>query len=81
MRYLLPALLAAFLAAPVVFAADRPVGPETGQVRDRNDDQGRNNPREPDTFPTFEGTIPREILGGGGNRGQRWDWCPWWFCR
>lgn len=31
MRNFIAVLLAAFLAVPVAFAADRPVGPETGQ--------------------------------------------------
>lgn len=38
MRNFIAVLLAAFLAAPVAFAADRPVGPETGQARDGEDD-------------------------------------------
>ena len=33
MRIVLAAVLAAFLAGPVAYAADRPVGPETGQAR------------------------------------------------
>ena len=39
MRNFIAVLLAAFLAAPVVFAADRPVGPEAGQARTNDVDQ------------------------------------------
>ena len=39
MRMLMASLLAAFLTAPVAFASDRPVGPETGQARIGGSDQ------------------------------------------
>ena len=40
MRNFFAILLAAFLAAPAALAADRPVGPETGQARTSNDEAG-----------------------------------------
>ena len=83
MRIVLAALFAAILAAstaaPVALAADRSVGPETGQARVNENDAGIDYEPEPEPHG---GVNPNEIGGGGGNpRGNQWDWCPWWFCR
>ena len=67
MQIVLAALLAAFLAAPVAYAADRPVGPETGQARSVNAD-GINHASEPE-----------EVFGESGGPKCSW-YCRWGWC-
>ena len=68
MRNFIAVLLAAFLAAPVAFAADRPVGPETGQARVGEDD----------------GPVPGAEADNSENDWRElraWDDCPFFgFC-
>ena len=78
MKKLLAVVLAAFLAAPVAFAADRPVGPETGQVRTDRDD-GVNPPDPDDINPpdTFDGPGRGEWSGFMPAPDSCWFW---WRC-
>ena len=72
MRYLLAVILAAFLAAPLG-AADRPVGPETGQARIAENPGSGGNHDDPDE-------VDRDIRGGNAfcSHPGREDH---WFCR
>lgn len=59
--FLLAALMAAFLAAPAAYAADRPVGPETGQARIGGSDQDSVDEPEPqvdEPVPVPQGFMP-----------------------
>ena len=62
------ALTGAFVAP--VGAADRPVGPETGQARTADPDAG---PEDPDETEAFD----RYVLPGQGEIGLGWNefWC------
>lgn len=85
MRYLLAAMLAAFLAMPVA-AADRPVGPETGQAR-VNDGANDFNFSEDEGGGALIGGGPswtwaHDPRGGPGSEirytgGWRCDYWPW----
>ena len=54
MRILMIALLAAFLAAPIAIAGDRPIGPEPGEAR-TEEGGGGDFVKEPD----WETTNPK----------------------
>ena len=83
MRIFLAALLAAFLAVPAAYAADRPVGPETGQARTAAapegfdhgpDDDGTNfvagQPQEVGSWAAFMCWTFRWFAGSSNPRGD-----------
>ena len=69
--FLLAALMAAFLAAPAAYAADRPVGPETGQARTNDVNDG------PDRDGDETGPGPRDWSGFMPAPDSCWFW---WRC-
>lgn len=70
---LLAALALAGMFVAPVGAADRPVGPETGQARTGGGGGGNEFPREPDGAEAFD----RFGLPGQGETGLSWGefWC------
>ena len=72
MRIFLAALLAAFLAVPAAYAADRPVGPEAGQARTTEDSGGFDG--EPESDPQGVVTLNATLPGGGWHRCDYWPW-------
>lgn len=78
MRMLMASLLAVFLAAPVAFAADRPVGPETGQARTSQDPGFAADPDGVDGRPWWTAPGPAP-LSENDQRELSWrcDYWPW----
>ena len=79
MRIFMAALLAAFLAAPVAFAADRPVGPETGQARHAaEDDRDFGQGNDEDWGAPFRNSGPSNEVRRSSTDCIwycRWGWC------